>query len=404
MLLRWRNWLKNKVSRDTTSGQFIPEIDGLRFIAIFSVVLFHWVGTIVTKTSRTSEHDPLITFFAHGHYGVQLFFVISGAVIALPFAKGHLKGEKLPNLKNYFLRRLTRLEPPYVLHLLIRFVFFSMIFNYSAEPLSNQLLHLLASLAYLHNIIYGTWSTISSVAWSLEVELQFYILAPIITSIFMIKSKNYRRIFLVSLIALFSSMSFLIKGSPRFDLSIFSYAHFFLTGFLLIDVYITEWNQAPEKTLKWDILSVLSWLAVVALFYQGEVGKALFVVPLFIAYCGAFRGVWSNRFFCQPLIYIIGGMCYTIYLYHFAVIQIMTIILNMFGINFEFFFVSPLWLVFITSSLILVPLILLISALLFILVEKPCMKKDWHIRLYERFKVPFKALLILPAALRKLRP
>ena len=38
--------------------------------------------------------------------------------------------------------------------------------------------HLLASLGYVHNIVYGVPSTINVVAWSLEIEVQFYILAP----------------------------------------------------------------------------------------------------------------------------------------------------------------------------------------------------------------------------------
>lgn len=398
MVLRWSKWLTAKASRDTTSGQFIPEIDGLRFIAIFSVILFHLTGTIVGKTGRTTEHDPLASLFSHGHFGVQLFFVISGAVIALPFAKGYLTGEKLPNLKNYFLRRLTRLEPPYIVHLLIRFALIILIAGNSAEQARNQLPHLLASLAYLHNIIYGVSSTISNVAWSLEVELQFYILAPFITSLFMIKSKKQRRIFLVLLIALFSLISFLIDGSPRFHLSILCYAHFFLTGFLLIDVYITEWNQAPVRSLGWDIVSVLSWSAVVALFYQGEVGRVLFVVPLFIAYCSAFKGVWSNRFLCYPLIYIIGGMCYTIYLYHFTVFFFFAPILNMFGYEFAFLYNSPLWFAIIKAGLIVVPIVLLISAIFFVFIEKPCMARDWHIKLFDRFKFAFKRNSLTPRA------
>src|ERR1700690_3142069 len=96
-------WLKSKASRTTTSGQFIPEIDGLRFIAIFSVILFHLSGYVTVKTGRTEEHDLLADLFSHGNFGVKLFFVISGFVIALPFAKGHLSNDKLPSLKQYFL-------------------------------------------------------------------------------------------------------------------------------------------------------------------------------------------------------------------------------------------------------------------------------------------------------------
>jgi len=380
------------LSRDTTSGQFIPEIDGLRFIAILYVVLFHLCERIIKITGRTTENTPLVSFLSHGHFGVQFFFVISGAVIALPFAKGYLLGEKTPNIKNYFLRRITRLEPPYVVHLLILFVLPAVMMpNYSVIK---QLPHLLASFVYLHNIIYGSASTISNVAWSLEIEFQFYVLAPIITCIFMIQSKKYRRVLLVFLIAFFSLVSFLLKDG-RAGLSILCSTHFFLAGFLLIDVYITEWNQTPNKSFVWDILSVLSWLSVVALFYQGELGKCLFVAPLLIAYCGAFRGKLFNWFFCQPLVYIIGGMCYTIYLYHFTIFAYFPIffakILDLCGFITVFIFNAPIWLVIVIVSLFLIPFVIFISALLFIFIEKPCMRKDWHIKLFECFKAPLEA-------------
>lgn len=395
--LRWSKLLATKLSRYTTSVQFIPEIDGLRFIAIFYVVLFHLSQRMVKVTGRTTEYDPLVSFLSHGHFGVQFFFVISGAVIALPFAKGHLLGECLPNFKNYFLRRLTRLEPPYIVHLLILFALLIMVV--ADNSVSKQLPHLLASIGYLHNIIYGKPSVISNVAWSLEIEFQFYVLAPFITRIFMIKSETNRRILLILLIALFTLVSFLLKDS-RAALSVLCNAHFFMAGFLLIDVYIADWKQTPNKSIGWDILSVLSWFSVVTLLYQGELGKALFVVPLLIAYCGAFRGKLSNWVFRQPLVYIIGGMCYTIYLFHFTIIVYSAHILNISGLSGlyrEFFLNYPLWLVIITSSLIVIPIVIFISALFFIFIEKPCMRKDWHIKLSENFRTTFLANKPLPS-------
>ena len=379
----WAKWMLSKVSRDTASGQFIAEIDGLRFIAIFSVILFHLAGYLVQKTGRTPEYDPMAKLLYQGGFGVQLFFVISGAIIALPFAKAYLTGGTPPRLRQYFTRRLTRLEPPYIVNLVVVYLLTYLF----AERANNLLPHLLASMGYLHNVTYGSMSTINSVAWSLEVELQFYLLAPLLTAFFMIRSKLARRAVVVGLIAIFSWLDFVITGSPRYDLSILSHAPFFLTGFLLIDLYLTEWNQQPEKSLAWDVLSVSAWLLIVVLLFQGRTGKLLLVVPVFVAYCGAFRGLWSNRLFCQPVIYTIGGMCYTIYLYHCQIISAFGRILLKSG----FFHHAPLWIGITAASLILVPIILFISTLLFIFIEKPCMKKNWHLQLMEQWKIGTKA-------------
>jgi peptidoglycan/LPS O-acetylase OafA/YrhL len=379
------NWLISKASRDTASGQFIPEIDGLRFIAIASVVLFHLNWFITSKTGRAEGAVPLAEFLSQGHIGVQLFFVLSGFVIALPFARGHLFNSKVPQLRYYLLRRLTRLEPPYIINLLIRYAMLTLL---TAEKAGDLLPHLLASMGYVHNLVYGSMSSVNFVAWSLEIELQFYLLAPLITKVFMVRSRFVRRLILISLIFLFPLATYTIGGSSRYSLSILSAGQFFLTGFLLVDVYLTDWGQKPKQSLAWDLVSVLAWSALLLLLYQGGLLEAFIVIPIFFAYVAAFRGKFSNKFFCQPPVYIIGGMCYTIYLYHYSVIS--AIIRPL--LRFQFWSQFPLWLELIVASLILIPVILLVSAVMFVFVEKPCMMKDWHLRLLDRFKSGLKAV------------
>ncbi|MDD2852576.1 MAG: acyltransferase [Desulfuromonadaceae bacterium] len=375
----WIKWLISKTSRDTTSGQFIAEVDGLRFIAIFSVILFHLNWFITSKTRRPEGADFLTEFLSNGHIGVQLFFVISGFVIALPFAKGHLLNGRLPKLQQFFLRRMTRLEPPYIVNLLFRFAFLPLA---TAETLGELFPHLLTSMVYLHNIIYGSMSEINFVAWSLEIELQFYLLAPFVTLVFMIRSKIGRRLLIASLIIIFSIIAYTLSGFPRGNLSILSAAQYFLTGFLLVDIYLIDWEQNPTKSWRWDMVSILAWPSIIALLYQNG-GEFFIVIPTFFAYVAAFKGVLSNRFFCQPGIYIIGGMCYTLYLYHYSVISGIGRLL----IKVEFLHHLPAWLEIIVAGLVIVPAVLLSGTIMFVMIEKPCMKKDWHIRLVERFKL-----------------
>src|SRR5438094_3364218 len=121
----WLGWLGG-FRRITTSGNYIPEIDGLRFIAIFAVVLHH-VALYVTTLDNRPEG-----IFELGTRGVELFFAISGFVLAAPFASQYLCGRPRVRLGQYFLRRLTRLEPPYLLALLI--IFFVKIMSLSQDP------------------------------------------------------------------------------------------------------------------------------------------------------------------------------------------------------------------------------------------------------------------------------
>src|SRR5256885_11137883 len=82
-----RSWLDG-FRRITTSGEIIPEIDGLRFIAIAAVILHHLA--LFVSTQRKSEEGLLLV----GQNGVELFFAISGFILAVPFAMQYLNASK----------------------------------------------------------------------------------------------------------------------------------------------------------------------------------------------------------------------------------------------------------------------------------------------------------------------
>jgi len=61
------DWLADRLSRVTSSGEFIPEIDGLRFIAILAVVTLHVMAVYLIHTGRTvwprlEDRSPLVLF------------------------------------------------------------------------------------------------------------------------------------------------------------------------------------------------------------------------------------------------------------------------------------------------------------------------------------------------------
>jgi len=109
--------------RITSGASWIPQIDGLRFVAIMSVLLTHLATEVRVRgphivTIATS--GPLTFFnFSSGGRGVWLFFAISGFILARPFLRQHRLGGHPVQLQKYFLRRITRLEPPYNLSLLL---------------------------------------------------------------------------------------------------------------------------------------------------------------------------------------------------------------------------------------------------------------------------------------------
>ncbi len=372
------HWLLARVSRETTSGRFIPQMDGLRFVAIAMVILFHLHGYLIVKSSfyhagSVSRTDLQTAIAGVGFHGVELFFVISGFILALPFAAHYLNAAKPVSLRKYYLRRLTRLEPPYFVTAIALFILAVWVQERNAAVL---LPHLGASLFYLHNLIYGSASSVIGVAWSLEIEVQFYLLVPLLTLLFAVRQRWLRRLLLMSSILItLSAQSLLLGRGGRASLSILGYLQFFLVGFLLADVFLADWKEAPPHSLYWDAVSMVGWPLMFFILQSETITHWTFALLIFLLYCAAFRGRLSRRMFSSPPVTAIGGMCYSIYLIHYEVISAVSRLTSRIRIG------GPPWIYLLIQLGFVGSAILVVCGFYFILLEKPCMRRDWWRRI-----------------------
>ena len=357
--------------RITTSGNYIPEIDGLRFVAIAAVVAIHLPVQIPLHDPELDKTDPVWHLISHGGRGVQLFFLISGFILALPFASQLLLGSKRVKLSQYFLRRVTRLEPPYIISVLIRLPLLVLVMH---QHLSTVATHGLASLVYLHSLIFGSPSTINPPAWSLEVEIQFYCLAPLFAwAYFSLHPKLARRLCAIAFILVVGILQIHFisdAGNTRASLSILNYVQYFLAGFLLCDVYLTDWERIPMHWI-WDVISVFAWSWIFVA--DGKQVQLLLPLAALVAYIGAFKGALFPRFFRLPLISLIGGMCYSIYLTHNLGISAAGMLLHRLVVSAA----TPVWEKTLITYLVAVALALSVGFALYITIERPCMDKTW---------------------------
>jgi peptidoglycan/LPS O-acetylase OafA/YrhL len=381
--------LLGRFSRVTTQGRmYIPQLDGIRFIALLWVFGFHVAAYVLTKTGGvwdTTRTNPVIYTFWAGHVGVELFFMISGFILVLPFAKQHLLAGKQVGLGKYFARRLTRLEPPYMIHLSIIFIMWAVFSRHlhAAAPaeypdwLGNLPKHLLASVFYSHHFVYGTKPWPNVVLWSLEIEVQFYIFAPLLAMVYTIGSRTLRRSILVAGIVVFSAISMRWHEVFLVSHSLIGYLHEFLTGFLLADLFLTDWKSDPPGSRLWDLLFVVGWAAILLSdFLEGYRVLAISWMMLLV-YIGAFRGILARRLLSIPWVTTIGGMCCTVYMYHGWLIVV-------FGKKTWHWRTGVLWLDVLEQLALLIIPCLIVCALLFLVVERPFMKPDWPKRLRAR--------------------
>jgi peptidoglycan/LPS O-acetylase OafA/YrhL len=380
------NWILEKLGRVTTSGKLVAEIDGLRFIAILAVVLFHTIGHFFAPPPAGQEPSNLLHWVSlKGWFGVQLFFIISGFILSLPFAERYLQGKPSAGLRKYFLRRVTRLEPPYIINLL---ALAALLHLYDGKLLSQLRPHFFASMFYVHNLVFQKMSTINHVAWTLEIEVQFYVLAPLLGLVFMISRTWIRRgliagvIFISCCLDCYAPLWFM-------NMTILGQIRFFLMGFLLSDIYLTRWRSAPGKSIGWDLPGLAAWMSLPWLMEHSWLTMT-FVVPvaLLIAYMGAFRGWLLNKFFTNPWIVVTGGMCYSIYLYHCCMIWWAKELLFKYPLNLVFKRVERDIQPENTIQLIVVTMMVLVAcSALFVLFEKPFMCKDWPAKTRQRLQI-----------------
>jgi len=269
------------------------------------------------------------------------------------------------------MRRMTRLEPPYITSFIL-----TALANLVYWHRLNQgyLLDLLASIFYQHSLVYGKFSVINGLAWTLEIEIQFYILAPLAMKYFRIRPTGLRRTLMLAGILCITLAQIPFQGWPRFELSILYYLQYFLAGLLVTDIFIVNIENMKSSWI-WDLVGMA---ALGAIFFPGTFwAHALLPIPLGVLCIATMRSYGLRRILANQWVAVIGGMCYSIYLLHFLFIAALykvtkyTLLLNApFALNF-----------LVQIMLTLLPAVAL-CVVFYLLVERPCMDPNWPSKLW----------------------
>ncbi len=379
--------------RTTNSKSFIPEIDGLRFVAIITVVLFHfntaYVRTLGSNMDEWRTIHNAKDIFLPGWWivrldlGVKLFFAISGFILSIPFLKYFLANGEKVEIRDYMYRRLLRLEPPFIVSLIVFYFVHVLILN---NGFFDLILHFGVGLIYCHVFVFGFPNPINPVTWSLETEAQFYLILPfLLTIIFTVRSKLFRCFIVLSLFLLsLLTKQYIIENNVwHLGSSIIVYFTNFATGAIFAFVYLKSPNYLNEKKLYlFDILGILAFFSLFY-FYKPQsywLNNLIFNGSIFLFMFCVFRGKVFNKFFTFPFIYLVGGMCYSIYLVHYAFFYFILSFTHhiSFGLGY--------WADFLIQFFIVLPLLLIVSGAFYLFIEKPCMNRNWPSKLINFFK------------------
>jgi peptidoglycan/LPS O-acetylase OafA/YrhL/acetyltransferase-like isoleucine patch superfamily enzyme len=149
----------------------VPALDGLRGVAVLLVMVFHaWYYVPgLAQAIAGGEYQYAMNYLSTG---VQLFFVLSGFLLFLPYARWLFGLQPRPSALLFYKRRALRVGPAYWVNLAILAL---------AAPFALPMLgSLLAHAVFLHNIVSFPDYNFNPVHWTMAVEVQFYVTLPAI--------------------------------------------------------------------------------------------------------------------------------------------------------------------------------------------------------------------------------
>jgi peptidoglycan/LPS O-acetylase OafA/YrhL len=181
----WISTLYQRVVRGLTSllegksqKSNIAALDGVRGLACLSVVAYH-ITLVTTQDLPLWNPTNLPSFVSalafSGDTGVNLFFILSGFLLFMPYARAMLFEQNWPSIRNFYIRRALRILPAYYVSLFLMILLFRPEFM---QP--KRLGDLFMFLILFMDSSPTAFKAINGPFWTLAVEWQFYLLLPLL--------------------------------------------------------------------------------------------------------------------------------------------------------------------------------------------------------------------------------
>jgi peptidoglycan/LPS O-acetylase OafA/YrhL len=313
----------------------IPEVDGLRALAILGVVYVHltWnsLGPLAPNSPIATWWLPLRLVFEGGWLGVNLLFFLSGLVLYLPYARGERSMSGWPDAWTFIRRRLRRLMPLY---------YIVGILALALGPLkpfdpakSRSWIDLATFLTVTFNFSPATFvPRYLYPLWSLGVEIWFSLLFPLLLPLYL-----RHRAPLVATAVLVTLGARWWAEIPQSSIalnwigdSLPARLPDFLFGMLAADLALARSRLLnPVSFLLFGVGGVFAGLAVWHFWFLKALPAEAAIIPTLLLDLGFLFGVGFLLTHRTPLnallrlwpVRIIGAMCYSVYLWHVPLLE-----------------------------------------------------------------------------------
>lgn len=160
----------------------IGVLDGIRAVTIIVVVWFHfWQQSWLMPVFDNFSLDWIPR---HGCIAVDMMILLSGFCLFLPHARSMVYGTKAPRPGEFFTKRVARIVPSYYIAVIIMFLFAFVLTEY--DTVAQIVEDLTAHFTFTHNLFYYPlmMTHTNGVLWTVGVEVQFYLLFPLLAMCF----------------------------------------------------------------------------------------------------------------------------------------------------------------------------------------------------------------------------
>lgn len=310
-------------------------LDGLRGFAAIYVALHHAYCTIWPPFAAIGPDQPMsrpagtayyITFpLFFGGSAVAIFIAISGFSLSIPL----IGVAKFDTIK-FYLRRIWRIAPPYFAGLMLSMLLISLIIGNKTGShwdlfISYSYFDVLTHFTFIQNLFPFSAQTINGAYWSIAVEMQFYLIYPLILICF-------RRNFIFGCV-LASTLVAAVRLNAHFNPSTPISAQLFTLFCIGILAAATAYSRDPaaawlRKGVHFDILglaSIISGFIVACLSQKYNPSELLIVGGLVCWMIEDAKGGPRHRtlaLFDNAVMARFGLFAYSIYLTHEPIQQV----------------------------------------------------------------------------------
>ena len=338
-----------------------PDIDGLRAIAVISVIFYHADNSIKN-----------FKILSGGFVGVDIFFVISGFLITSIILK-ELNSTGSFSFKNFYIRRIKRIIPVLLLVFITIFPFIWLFFIPSSfidfsKSLFSSLFFISNHHFYLSGELYDSENSLLKPlmhTWSLSIEEQYYIIFPLVlTIVFKFFKNKLLKVFLILFSISLVSMIYIFQKNE--SLAFFSFFTRFWELLLGSIVAILYTHKKKLQKTNHNFYSVLGLLMIViSIIFYNDSTKFPYI-PTLLPVLGTSLIIYFNnknsyvyKILSLKYLVFLGLISYSLYLWHYPVFAI--------GRTTEFFGDG------VSKKLFLITFIL--SLISYYIIEKPIKNK-----------------------------